>query len=92
MTRTMYRIYFDSNNGVDGGYSLSCFGSLQDIAPIEAKLREGMHVTLYMTGEMELEAVLEFDRARGRWIGRPVAGTLRYLDGTQPQTDPDTPR
>ena len=78
----MHRIYFDTNNEVDDGYNLSSVGSLRDIAPIADQLRDGLHVILYMTGELELEAILKFDSQTGRWIGFPVPGTLRYIDGT----------
>jgi hypothetical protein len=79
----MYRIYFDSNNAADDGYSLSCVGSQADIVLIADQLQEGMHVILYITGELEMEAVLNYDAQKIRWIGCPVPGTLRYLDGGQ---------
>jgi hypothetical protein len=76
-----YRIYFDTNNGTMAyGYPLACYGSLRDIEPIADKLKEGMRIVIYMTGELEMEAVLEFDRDNARWIARPIEGTLKYLD------------
>lgn len=78
----MIRIYFDTNEGDgDGRYSLNCTGSLQDIAPIADKLKEGMRVVIYMSDELEMQATLEFDRRYGHWMARPVPGTTRYLGG-----------
>jgi len=78
---TLYRIYFDTNDGtMDDGYPLHCRGSLEDIQPIADKLEEGMQVVIYMTGELEMEAILELDRGNDVWIGRPIKGTLKYLD------------
>jgi hypothetical protein len=56
----MYRIYFDSNDGIP---DTSCYGlwldkSLEDLAKIPSGPREGMMVTIYMTGEIEMEASL----------------------------------
>lgn len=83
----MYRIYFDSNDAVDDGYSLSCVGSQADIAAIADQLREGMRVTLYMTGymtgELEVDAILKYDAQNCRWIGCPVPGSLHYLNSSQ---------
>jgi hypothetical protein len=35
-----------------------------------------------MTGELEMEATLEFDMASGAWMARPIEGTLKYTDGS----------
>ena len=77
----LYRIYFGTNDGtMEGGYPLACKGAWDDIQPIADKLAEGMHVIIYMTGELEMEAVLEFEPTHGYWVGRPIKGTLKYLD------------
>jgi hypothetical protein len=81
----LYRIYFDTNDGtMQDGYPLMCKGAQDDIQPIASKLSEGMHVIIYMTDELEMEAILEFDQAHNCWIGRPIEGTLKYLDGSEP--------
>ena len=80
----LYRIYFDTNDGtMEAGYPLACKGAQDDIQPIADRLTEGMHVVIYMTGELEMEAVLEFDPADGCWVARPIKGTLKYLDRSE---------
>ncbi|GEP57940.1 hypothetical protein RSO01_51060 [Reyranella soli] len=77
----MLRIYFDTNDGTpDGRYGLWVKGSLDDIAPIADQLRDGMRVIIYMTGELEMEAVLEFDKQWNAWTAWPVPGTTNYYD------------
>lgn len=73
----MHRIYFDTNDlAPNGGYCLGVGGSLRD----------GLHVIIYMTGELEMEAVLEFDARWKRWTAHPIEGTTKiypeaYLGG-----------
>ena len=75
----MHRIYFDTNTGPDNErYGLWVAGSLHDLAPIADQLHDGLHVIIYMTGELEMEAVLEFDAGWDGWAARPVPGTTRY--------------
>ena len=77
----LLRIYFDTNDSDQlGRYDLGPTGSLSDIAPIADQLSEGMRVVIYMSGELEMEATLEFDALSGRWMARPIDGTLKYLD------------
>jgi hypothetical protein len=73
----MYRIYFDSNEGTgDGRYGLWLRKSVEDLAKISDGPKAGMVVTIYMTGELEAEAVLE-------WSGPPWnAWTARVIEGT----------
>jgi len=75
----MYRIYFDGNDlaGPDC-YGLWVNGSLADIEPIADKLHDGLHVIIYMTGELEMEAVLEFDTEWNAWTARAVPGTIKH--------------
>jgi hypothetical protein len=80
----MYRIYFDTNEADDHGrYTLTCRGSLDDIAPIADKLHVGLHVIIYMTGELEFEAVLDLDERHNIWVASPIWSTIKYYD------DPD---
>jgi hypothetical protein len=78
----MYRIYFDTNDSefYEGEYyySLCALGSLKSIAPIADKLSEGMRVVIEMTGELEMEAILKFNREYGHWLARPIEGTIKY--------------
>jgi hypothetical protein len=77
----LYRIYFDTNDGtMEGDYPLACKGALDDIQSIADKLREGMHVVIYMTGELEMEAVLGLAPTHGYRVGRPIKGTLKIVD------------
>jgi len=74
---TLHRIYFDTNAGDGARYDLGLRGSLEDIAPISDQLQDGMRVVIYMTGELEMEATLEFDQKYGRWMARPIEGTTK---------------
>ena len=75
----MHQIYFDTNEGPDNArYGLWLRRSLEDIEPIAHELRDGLRVIIYMTGELEMEAVLEFDEKLNAWMARPIAGTTRY--------------
>ena len=76
----MYRIYFDTNEGTLDGYNLWLDRSKKDLAAIPGGPREGMLVIIYMTGELEMEAVLGFSADDSSWIARPVLGTIKYLD------------
>ena len=74
----MLRIYFDPNEGDERDRSdLGIPGALRDIEPVAAEMAEGMHVILYDNEELEVEAVLELDRASERWMARPLWDTLR---------------
>jgi hypothetical protein len=78
----MHRIYFDSNEGPgdhpnDDRYGLWLNKSLNDLAKIPGGPQEGMTVIIYMTGEIEMEATLEWDPERRAWIACPKLETLR---------------
>lgn len=76
------RVFFDTNDGNwEYGYWLDFPKSKAELAQIEGGPREGMRVQIYMPGELEVEAILKWDRTI--WVGMPVEGTLRYLDGTR---------
>ena len=77
------RIFFDTNDGSEErGYELKFAHSLTDIAAIGSPLCDGMLVVIYMPNELEYVARLKYDGEFGYWLGIPVEGTLRYLDGT----------
>jgi len=77
----MYRIYFDENErDASGRYYLGIPGSLKDIAPIADHLKDGLRVVIYMAHELEMEAVLEWDRRNNCWMARSIEGTLQYLE------------
>jgi hypothetical protein len=58
----MYRIYFDGNDQNDrGNYGLWLNRSVEDLAKIPGGPKDGMTVTIYMIGEIEMEAVLQWD-------------------------------
>jgi hypothetical protein len=74
----MYRIYFDCNDSAEtGNYGLWLGRSIADLAKIPGGPKEGMKVTIYMSDEIEMEAVLEWDARWNAWTGRPVEGTIR---------------
>lgn len=74
----MHRIYFDTNEGTEDG----CFGlwlarSKEELARIPGGPKEGMTVTIYMIGEIEMEATLEWNARWQGWTAREIAGTVR---------------
>lgn len=78
------RIRFDSNDGdmEDGewvAYWLGFHESRRELAALGPALKDGLRVVLYMS-DMEVEAILEFDRKRDFWIGRPIWDTVRHFD------------
>ena len=75
----MHRVYFDGNEGPEGveRYGLWLDRSLEDLARIPGGPGEGMRVIIYMTGEIEMEATLEWDARWNGWTGRPVEGTCK---------------
>jgi hypothetical protein len=77
----MYKIYFDSNEGTaDGRYGLWLSKSLEDLAKIPEGPKEGMIVTIYMIGEIEAEATLEWcDDPWNAWTARVIEGTMRLM-------------
>jgi hypothetical protein len=80
-TVPMDRIYFDENAGdARGRYDLGIPGSRQDLERLSAKLGEGVRVMLYDGQEIEIEAVLEFDRSSNRWMALPLWDTIRRRD------------
>jgi hypothetical protein len=78
----LHRVMCDSNEGNDiEGYWLGFDRSKRDLAAIGDALKEGLRVTIYMIDEFEMEAVLRRDE-KGEWIGWPVSGTFKYLNGS----------
>lgn len=74
----MYRVYFDTNEGTeDRRYGLWLKASEEDLAKIPGGPKEGMTVTIYMTGEVEMEATLQWDAKWQGWTARVIPGTMR---------------
>jgi hypothetical protein len=74
----MHRIYFDSNEGTeDWRYGLWLSKSIEELAKIPGGPKEGMLVTIYMIGEIEMEATLEWNARWDGWTARPLEGTVR---------------
>jgi hypothetical protein len=77
----MHRIYFDANEATfEPGvcrYDLGLRSSVKDLAEIVDK-HDGMRVIIYMPGELEMEATLEFDAKYGCWMARPIPGTTNH--------------
>ena len=77
------RIFFDTNEGDPPvAYWLTLPLSKADLGALEPQPREGMLVTIYMSGELEMEATLRWNDDLVVWAAEPVAGTIRYLDDT----------
>ncbi len=77
----MHRIYFDSNEGTEEGlYGLWLDRSAKGLAQIPGGPKEGMRVTIYMIGEIEMEATLEWNARWEAWTARPITGTTRVND------------
>ena len=83
MASDMPRVYFDGNDCADvGRYGLWLPRSQEDLAKIPGGPREGLLVTIYMIGEIEMEATLEWDATWQAWTAREVPGTVRDNDET----------
>ncbi|WP_024513483.1 hypothetical protein [Bradyrhizobium sp. ARR65] len=76
----MYRIYFDANERVEDGYGLWLNASKEDMGRIPNGPQDGMRVIIYMTGELEMEAILAFMPEHAAWTARPVPRTTKYLE------------
>jgi hypothetical protein len=46
----------------------------------ESGVAVGKHVTLYVEGEFEVEAVLDFDATHNLWVASPIYSTIKYYD------------
>lgn len=87
MLSHLHRIYFDGNDANELGYLLLYFDrSRAELAQIPGEAKEGMLVTIYMIGEFEMEATLQWDATWNCWAGRPVKGLSART--TRPGTDP----
>jgi len=74
----MHRIYFDSNDGTEEGlYGLWLTKSIEDLSKIPGGPKVGMLVTIYMIGEIEMEATLEWNVKWDAWTARPQLETVR---------------
>jgi hypothetical protein len=74
----LFRIYFDGNEGTENGsYGLWLKKSIEDLAKIPGGPRAGLKVTIYMIGEIEMEAILEWNERWNGWTARPIEGTVR---------------
>jgi hypothetical protein len=77
----LHRVYFDTNEGTPGrGYGLWLPNSKEDLARITGGPREGMRVIIYMSGELEMEAILTFHSEWNAWTAEPILGTTKYLE------------
>ena len=76
------RIYFDTNDRDDSGpeaYSLNISGAQKDIQRLGDSIHPGMRVLLYMTDELEVEAILQYNSQYQYWVGHADMSTLHYL-------------
>jgi hypothetical protein len=73
----MHRVYFDSNDSIGDWFLLWTKKGKEDLARIPGGPKEGLVVTIYMIGEIELEATLEWSTKYKVWIARPIDGTVR---------------
>jgi hypothetical protein len=74
----MHRVYFDGNDAIDNErYWLGLSKSIEDLAKIPGGPIEGTQVTIYMTGEIEMEATLEWDSKENVGLARWIKGTIR---------------
>jgi hypothetical protein len=68
----------DSNEGAeDGRYGLWLDKSRHDLAKIPGGPKEGMMVTIYMVGEIEAEATLQWDDRWNGWTARAIESSFR---------------
>jgi hypothetical protein len=74
----MHRVYFDTNEQTRRGYALWLPTSRDDLVRIGPELREGLRVIIEMTGELEMEAILEFDAEASTWVAVGLHDTLKH--------------
>ena len=78
MFAATHRVYFDSNEGTeDGRYGLWLDKSRRDLAKIPGGPKEGMMVTIYMVGEIEAEATLQWDDRWNGWTACEIKDSFR---------------
>jgi hypothetical protein len=75
------KIYSDFNNK-DELYRvrLNLARSKAEIENSKEKIALGAHVILYVEGEFEVEAVLDFDAKHNLWVASPIYSTIVYRD------------
>ncbi|NIX77596.1 hypothetical protein [Microvirga terricola] len=85
----MYRVAF-SGNDFDNydldkrRYFLHLPVSVTDLAAIPGGPKTGMRVIIYETGEMEMEAELEFSQEWDCWMARAFDDTIVYYPESLP--------
>jgi hypothetical protein len=73
------KIYSDFNNKDElHRVRLNLARSKTDIKNSEEKIASGAHVLLYVEGEFEVEAVLDFDAMHNLWVASPIYSTIVY--------------
>lgn len=78
---------FDSYDWNNRRYVLKFPGSIADLAKIPGGPKPGMRVIIYETGELEMEAELEFDENWDCWMARAFHDTiLHYPESLPPQS------
>jgi len=76
------KIYSDFNNKDElHRVRLNLARSKIDIENSAAKMASGAHVLLYVEGEFEVEAVLDFDAKHNSWVASPIYSTIVYISG-----------
>jgi hypothetical protein len=77
----MLRIYSDFNNKDElHRIRLNLPLSIRAIENSKEKVAPGVHVLLYVEGEFEVEAVLDFHNDSRSWVASPIYSTIRYSD------------
>ena len=83
------KVFFDPNCGTaESGYPLDYNQSGKDLLALGYALRDGTRITIVDPNELEMDATLRlgpslFDPDENVWFADPIAGTVRYLDGTE---------
>jgi hypothetical protein len=74
----MHRVYFDGNDRTERNcYGLWLAKSKEDLAKIPSGPQEGMKVTIYSIGEIEMEAILGWSTQWNSWTARGIEETIR---------------
>ncbi|UPJ52037.1 hypothetical protein IVB30_12185 [Bradyrhizobium sp. 200] len=75
------KIYGDFNNKDElHRVRLNLPRSKNEIQNSKDKIAAGTHVLLYMEGEFEVEAVLDFDSKYDLWVASPIYSTIVYYE------------
>jgi hypothetical protein len=87
MNQELPRVQFSTNDrAATNRYGLWLAASLRDLEKLGDELVNGTRVIIYEPGELEMEAVVNFDADWNAWIATGDEATIRYYPGAFGET------